>query len=92
MTSPNPSNIPQGAEASFQKSFEELLAGLESTIAQLAEGTAPLDELVAAHQRAAGLLSEAEQRLESLKVRADQLIVAVHSVSPGLIAAPARKA
>ena len=54
--------------------FEELLARLEGTIAQLAEGTAPLDELVAAHQRAAGLLVEAEERLGELKARADRLV------------------
>jgi exodeoxyribonuclease VII small subunit len=53
--------------------FEETLASLEKTIAQLAEGTAPLDELVAAHQRAAGLLSDAEKRLEALQTRAEQL-------------------
>lgn len=54
--------------------FEELLARLEGTIAQLAEGTAPLDELVAAHHRAAGLLAEAEERLGELKARADRLV------------------
>ena len=53
--------------------FEETLASLEKTIAQLAEGTAPLDELVAAHQRAAGLLLDAEKHLEALKTRAEQL-------------------
>ena len=58
-------------------SFEDLLARLESTIATLADGTAPLDELVAAHQRAAGLLSEAESRLEALKARADLLVAAL---------------
>ena len=57
--------------------FEELLARLEGTIAQLAEGTAPLDELVAAHQRAAGLLAEAEERLGELKARADRLVSAL---------------
>jgi exodeoxyribonuclease VII small subunit len=58
-------------------SFEELLARLESTISTLSEGTAPLDELVAAHQLAGGLLSEAERRLDSLKIRADQLVIAL---------------
>jgi len=53
--------------------FEETLASLEKTIAQLADGTAPLDELVAAHQRAAGLLADAEQRLGALKDRAERL-------------------
>ena len=58
-------------------SFEELLAQLESTISRLSEGTAPLDELVAAHQRAGGLLSEAERRLDVMKARADQLVIAL---------------
>ena len=53
------------------------MARLETNIALLAEGTAPLDELVAAHQLAAGLLAEAERRLETLKARADQLVVAL---------------
>ena len=59
------------------ESFEDILARLESTIAKLADGTAPLDELVDAHQRAAGLLSEAESRLEALKARADLLVAAL---------------
>jgi exodeoxyribonuclease VII small subunit len=58
-------------------SFETLMARLETNIALLAEGTAPLDELVAAHQLAAGLMAEAERRLETLKARADQLVVAL---------------
>jgi exodeoxyribonuclease VII small subunit len=53
--------------------FDETLAKLEQTIALLADGSAPLDELVAAHQRAAGLLSDAEERLEALKTRAERL-------------------
>jgi len=58
-------------------SFEDVLARLESTIAKLADGTAPLDELVDAHQRAAVLLSDAEGRLEALKARADALVAAL---------------
>jgi exodeoxyribonuclease VII small subunit len=56
-----------------EPTFEELLASLEQTIGRLADGTAPLDELVAAHERAARLLAEAETRLETLKARADAL-------------------
>jgi exodeoxyribonuclease VII small subunit len=56
-----------------QPGFDETLARLEQTIALLADGSAPLDELVAAHQRAANLLSDAEERLETLKTRADRL-------------------
>jgi exodeoxyribonuclease VII small subunit len=56
-----------------EPSFEELLASLEQTISRLADGTAPLDELVAAHERARRLLADAETRLETLKTRADAL-------------------
>ena len=57
-----------------KESFEEVLARLESTIALLADGSAPLDDLVAAHQRAAGLLSDADARLETLRSRAERLV------------------
>jgi exodeoxyribonuclease VII small subunit len=53
--------------------FDEVLAQLEKTIRQLADGTAPLDELVAAHQRAASLLAQAEERLTALKTQAERL-------------------
>jgi exodeoxyribonuclease VII small subunit len=56
----------QGTETSF----ENLLASLEQTIELLAAGTAPLDELVGAHERALKLLAEAEQRLDMLKSKA----------------------
>ena len=63
MSSPNPN----------EPGFDETLAKLEQTIALLADGSAPLDELVAAHQRAANLLSSADERLEALKTRAERL-------------------
>jgi len=53
--------------------FEDLLAILEATISELAGGTAPLEELVAAHQRAVRILAEAQARLDELKARADQI-------------------
>jgi exonuclease VII small subunit len=77
MTSAEQLPFPEPADEIQGLSFEVLLARLESNIALLAEGAAPLDELVAAHQLAAGLLAEAERRLESLKARADQLVVAL---------------
>jgi exodeoxyribonuclease VII small subunit len=55
------------------KRFEDLLAGLERTIAELSAGTAPLEELVAAHQRAVRLLAEAQVSLDELKARADEI-------------------
>jgi exodeoxyribonuclease VII small subunit len=56
-----------------EPNFEELLASLEQTISRLADGTAPLDELVAAHERARRLLADAETHLDRLKTRADAL-------------------
>jgi len=56
-----------------EPTFEELLASLEQTIGRLADGTAPLDELVAAHERAGRLLADAETRLETLKAKAEAL-------------------
>jgi exodeoxyribonuclease VII small subunit len=77
MTSAHQLPLPGQGDDVQELSFEVLLAKLESNISLLAEGSAPLDELVTAHQQAAGLLSEAERRLESLKARADQLVVAL---------------
>jgi exodeoxyribonuclease VII small subunit len=62
-----------------EPTFEELLASLEQTIARLADGTAPLDELVAAHERARRLLADAETRLAALKTRADALSAQLRS-------------
>ena len=59
--------------AQTEPTFEELMASLEQTIGRLADGTAPLDELVAAHERAVRLLAEAQTRLEALKAKADDL-------------------
>jgi exodeoxyribonuclease VII small subunit len=52
--------------------LDSLLDELEKTIGKLADGTAPLDELVAAHQRALQLLEDAQARFTELKERADQ--------------------
>jgi exodeoxyribonuclease VII small subunit len=52
--------------------LDSLLGELERTITKLADGTAPLDELVGAHQRALRLLAEAQARFAELKERADQ--------------------
>ena len=55
-----------------ERTFDQILAELEKTIGILAAGTAPLEELVVAHQRASALLAEAEARLAGLKAQADQ--------------------
>ena len=54
------------------RELDDLLADLETTMGKLADGTAPLEELVAAHERALRLLAEAQKRFAELKARADQ--------------------
>jgi exodeoxyribonuclease VII small subunit len=55
------------------ETFDEVLTTLEKTIAELASGKAPLEQLVAAHQRAVRLLAEAQSELDKLKARADEI-------------------
>jgi exonuclease VII small subunit len=52
--------------------FDDILADLEKTIGVLADGTAPLEELVDAHQKATRLLAASRSRLAELKARADE--------------------
>jgi len=51
----------------------DVLDRLEETIGRLADGTAPLDELVAAHERAVKLLAQAETELTALRDREEEL-------------------
>ena len=51
----------------------DVLDRLEKAIGRLADGTAPLEELVAAHEEALGLLDEAEAELKSMRERAEEL-------------------
>jgi len=51
----------------------DVLDRLEKAIGRLADGTAPLDELVAAHEEALGLLDEAEAELKAMRERAEEL-------------------
>jgi exodeoxyribonuclease VII small subunit len=51
----------------------DVMDRLEVTIGRLADGSAPLEELVAAHEQAVSLLAEAEAELQALRERADEL-------------------
>jgi len=51
----------------------DVLDRLEQAIGRLADGSAPLEELVAAHAEALKLLDEAEAELKALGSRADEL-------------------
>jgi exonuclease VII small subunit len=55
-----------------ESQLDDILAGLENTIAKLADGTAPLEDLVAAHHQALKLLAEAQSRMAELKSHADE--------------------
>ena len=55
-----------------ERGFDELLADLERAIAKLADGTAPLEDLVRAHEVAVKLLAETQSRLAGLRARADE--------------------
>jgi len=51
----------------------DVMVRLEKTIERMADGAAPLEELVAAHQEALRLLEEAEAELEDLRKRTAEL-------------------
>ena len=51
----------------------DVLDRLEKVIGRLADGNAPLEELVTAHREALRLLDEAEAELKELRARAEQL-------------------
>lgn len=51
----------------------DVLDRLEKAIGRLADGTAPLEELVSAHEEASALLDEAEAELKALRERAGEL-------------------
>ena len=55
----------------------DVMVRLEKAIERLADSTAPVEELVAAHQEALKLLDEAEADLAQLKSRAAELTAAL---------------
>ena len=54
-----------------EQGFDALLERLEGQIARLADGSAPLDQLVEAHGEAQKLIDEAQRRLRELMARLD---------------------
>jgi exodeoxyribonuclease VII small subunit len=54
-------------------SVADVLDRLEKVIARLADGTAPLEDLVAAHEQAVALLAEAEEQLKLLRAEAEDV-------------------
>ncbi|HKW08544.1 MAG TPA: exodeoxyribonuclease VII small subunit [Candidatus Dormibacteraeota bacterium] len=62
----------EGSKELGERSLDDLLAELEKSISRLADGSAPLEELVSAHQRAVTLLAEAQGKLAELRDRAGE--------------------
>ena len=60
------------ASSAPSTSLDSLLAELDRTIAALADGSAPIDQLVEAHRRAVDLLARAQASFATLKERADE--------------------
>ncbi|HEX6548751.1 MAG TPA: exodeoxyribonuclease VII small subunit [Candidatus Dormibacteraeota bacterium] len=52
--------------------FDEVLERLEQVIGRLADGSAPLDELVSAHEEAQRLIDVAQGQLRELMARLEQ--------------------
>jgi exonuclease VII small subunit len=55
-----------------ERRFDDILTDLEKTIGVLADGSAPLEVLVDAHQKATSLLADARSRLAELQARAEE--------------------
>lgn len=55
-------------------SFEDALVELETIVRRLEEGTAKLDEAIAAYERGAALKRHCERKLEEAKARVETII------------------
>jgi exodeoxyribonuclease VII small subunit len=57
-------------------SFEQALAELESIVAQLESGQAPLEQSIELYERGARLKAHCEKRLDDAKLRVEKIVVA----------------
>lgn len=55
-----------------EEGLDDVLDRLEKQIARLADGSAPLDELVEAHEEAQRLIDAAQSRLRELMARLEE--------------------
>jgi exodeoxyribonuclease VII small subunit len=61
-----------GDPVAGERPLDEVLERLERVIGRLADGSAPLDELVDAHEEAQRLIDAAQAQLRDLMARLDQ--------------------
>lgn len=57
----------------MKEESQDVLDRIERAIGRLADGTAPLEDLVAAHEEALRLLAQADAELKELRLKADEL-------------------
>jgi exodeoxyribonuclease VII small subunit len=58
-----------------QMSFEDALGELEEIVRRLEEGSAKLDDAIAAYERGAALKRHCERRLEEAQARVDRILI-----------------
>lgn len=63
-----------GATPATDLSFDDALAELQRTIAELESGNLPLERTLALHERGAGLLERCETLLRDAELRMRQLV------------------
>ncbi|HEX2469816.1 MAG TPA: exodeoxyribonuclease VII small subunit [Candidatus Limnocylindrales bacterium] len=75
MTGPTDTRSTDGAAAAIADlTFDDALAELQQTIAELETGNLPLERTLALHERGAALLEHCETLLRSAELRMRQLV------------------
>jgi exodeoxyribonuclease VII small subunit len=67
-------SAPSGGTSPDELSFDDALAELQRTIAELESGNLPLERTLALHERGAALLERCETLLRSAELRMRQLV------------------
>ena len=74
VTGPTDAKADQAAPPTADLSFDDALAELQRTIAELESGNLPLERTLALHERGAALLEHCETLLRSAELRMRQLV------------------
>ena len=74
VTGPTDTQADQFAPPTADLSFDDALAELQRTIAELESGNLPLERTLALHERGAALLEHCETLLRSAELRMRQLV------------------
>lgn len=74
MTGTTDERAPGAATPASELSFDDALAELQRTIAELESGNLPLERTLALHERGAALLERCETLLRSAELRMRQLV------------------